>query len=134
MGQRWEILKIDNNTVVRVSVGNQLGVVLVHALIFAPSYNTHTNQDSLADILIPIQKLNKEKVTSIMYYLGGYAAGFMEISPELTLIKEKFLDPDLDFLVYSYVPVEYVPWLREELTEAKVIGQGRNMTLWLFKK
>jgi hypothetical protein len=69
-----------------------------------------------------------------MYYLGGYPGNFLPMLPEMEIIKEKFVDPDLDFLAYSHVPVEYIEWLREELKNSGVLGEGKNRNIWIYKK
>lgn len=130
---KWEIMEFDGDkNIVRVSTGAKLGLVLFHALTFHTSDRLRHN--SCTNIIIPVSKSESEKASAIMYYLGGYPVGLLELTPEFALIKEVFIDPNLDFLNYSYIPVVYIPWLREELKQAGIIGQDKNRTIWMYKK
>jgi hypothetical protein len=103
-GSRWEIIEYDNDHVVKVSAGDKLALVLVHALTFQPT--DRSRQENRVNILIPVHIENRDKALAIMYYLGGYPTSLLEVTPELALIKEKFIDPQIVFLAYSFVPVD----------------------------
>lgn len=128
---RWEIIRYEDSKPLKVSTGTDLGMVLVHALTF--SEIDRDKQEEWTNILIPVSNRDKDKALSIMYYLGGYPGSFLQITPEFLLIKEKFIGHDMDFLAYSYVPVTYIPWLREELRKTGIISEG-NRNIWIYKK
>lgn len=130
--QGWELVEFDSNTILRVNSDVHLETVLMRALTFREA--DRANQETRTNILFPINKLDSERVMAIMYYLGGYPRSFFPVSPEFTFIKDTFIDPELEFLSYSYVPTEYVPWLREELKNGEFIGQDKNRTIWMYKK
>jgi hypothetical protein len=69
-----------------------------------------------------------------MYYYGGYPGNFLLMTPELALIIDMFLDPEITFLAYSYVPVNYLEWLREQLKLAGILQSASTRTLWVYKK
>lgn len=56
------------------------------------------------------------------------------MTPELALIIERFIDPNITFLSFSYVPVAYLEWIREQLKNAGIIQAGATKTLWVYKK
>jgi hypothetical protein len=129
---RFEIVEFDGNKILRVSAGDNLEDVLMRALAF--SENDRDKQEKRTNILFPVKKVDAERVMAIMYYLGGYPRSFFPNSAEFQFVRDTFLDPEIDFLSYSYVPVNYIPWLREELKNAGFIGQDKNRTLWTYKK
>lgn len=128
---RWEIVELDGEKAIKVSTGTSLGAVLSHALTFGPG-DIH-KQATNTNILIPVDIDSKDQAMAIMYYLGGYPASFAPKKSELMIIVEKFLDSKLDFLIYSHVPIEYIPWLQDELKKAEIIGQSSNRRIWTFK-
>lgn len=129
---RWEIVEYDGEQIVRVNTNKILGIVISQALTYASHPND--KQEFRVSILIPINKTDMEKALAVMYYLGGYPTNFLQITPELQLIMERFLDPDLAFLSYSYVPIQYLPWLNDELKKSGLIGQNKSRTILMYKK
>ncbi|GEM_PF-3569715 len=130
---KWEIIEFDlDNKIIRVSTGTKLGMVLVNALSFRGADGN--KQDQRANILIPVNTEDREKAIALMYYLGGYPGDFLEETPEQKLITEKFISPNISFLSYPYVPVMYVPWLREEFKKAGITGQDSSRTIWIYRK
>src|SRR5688572_13798930 len=129
---RWELVEFDKNQIIRVSADNMLENVLMRALTFADS--DKERQEKRANIIFPVKKSDIKRAEAIMYYLGGYPKSTLSQTPELQFIEQTLIDPDIEFLTYSYVPVEYVPWLREELKAAGLIGQDKNRTVWIYKK
>lgn len=128
---QWELIELEENKIIRVSTGRSLGMILWQALRFAPT--DKEKQENRVNILIPIAKTDVEKSLAFMYYYGGYPGNFLETSAELSLIVERFVDPNLTFLSYSYVPAEYIDWLREILKENNIIQEGIR-TMWVYKK
>ncbi len=131
-GNKWEIVESDNGQIVRVETATNLGTVLMHILTFRNS--DRSKQEELVNILIPVSPEDKDKALVLMYYLGGYPGNFFEETTELKPLLEKFAGQNLSFLSYSYVPVEYVPWLREELKNAGITGQSGDRTIWVYRK
>jgi hypothetical protein len=131
-GPRWEVLEFDDHRIIRVNTANSLPVALFQALSFTEA--DKPKQDKRVNILFPVQKTDLDKALAIMYYMGGYPGNFLPQLPELTLIKEKFLDPEMEFLSFSYVPLEYIEWLRQELKNSGILGEGKNRNLWIYKK
>ena len=129
---RWELVEFDKNKIVRVSADNMLENVLIRALTFIDA--DKPRQDKRANIIFPVKKSDVKRTEAIMYYLGGYPKSFLLQTPEFQFIEQTLIDPNIEFLTYSYVPVEYVPWLREELKNANIIGQDKNRTVWIYKK
>lgn len=129
----WEIVEHgEQKSVRRVSTGDSLVHALINALTFREA--DRAIQDKRLNILCPVKMENRDKMLAIMYYLGGYPTSMLPLTAEYLLIKEKFIDPHIDFLAYSFVPAEYVDWLREELKNAGIFGLGKNMTMWIYKK
>lgn len=131
-GRKWEIVEFFGEQITRVSTNTNLGLALSQALMYVPSDNDQ--QEERVSILIPINKVDMEKALAVMYYLGGYPANFLPRLPELQLVMDRFLDPQLAFLSYSYVPVQYLPWLNEELRTIGLIGQEKTRTILMYKK
>ena len=129
---QWELVETENKKIIRVSTGRTLGMVLMQALRF--SSIDKGKQEERVNILLPVKKADMEKTLAFMYYFGGYPGSTMEISPEFAIIIERFVDPNITFLSYSYVPAIYLEWLREELKKAEIIEEGANKTLWVYKK
>jgi len=129
---KWEIVEFDDKSIVRVSTSDNLGMVLMSALTFKET--DRPKQDARTNILIPVNVKEREKALALMYYFGGYPTSLLPVTAEYLLIKEKFIDPQYDFLAYSFVPIEYIAWLREELKNAGITGHGKNMTIWIYKK
>lgn len=128
---RWEIIELENAKAVKVSTGDNLGTVLAHALTFGPG-DIHM-QSTKINVLIPVSAIDQAKAVSIMYYLGGYPVSSEPKKSELATIMERFLYPELVFLIYSHVPFEYLPYLSEELKKAGLIGQDNSRRIWAFK-
>lgn len=128
---QWELMELENNNVIRVSTGRSLGMVLWQALRFTIA--DKEKQEVRVNILIPVAKTDVEKTLAFMYYYGGYPGNFLESSAELSLIVERFVDPELSFLSYSYIPAEYLDWLREVLKKNGIIQDGARM-MWVYKK
>lgn len=129
---QWELQESNNNNIIRVSTGRNLGLVLMQGLRF--SETDKGTQEERVNVLIPVRKTDVEKAMALLYYYGGYPGNFLTITAELTLIIDQFLDPDLTFLSYSYVPVIYVEWLREQLKIAGILDSGTTRTLLVYKK
>jgi hypothetical protein len=129
---RWQITEFEDAKITRSSTDVTLGNVLLRALAFVET--DRTKQQSRTNILIPVAAADKERAVAIMYHLGGYPQSFLPWTAELLFIKNTFLDPQLDFLAYPYVPVEYIPWLREQLREASITGQEQKRTVWIYQK
>lgn len=128
---QWELVEIEDNKIIRVSTGRSLGMVLWQALRFSAA--DKAKQEARVNILIPVAKVDTEKALAFMYYYGGYPGNFLEASPELSLIVERFVDPGITFLSYSYVPAEYLDWLRETLKENAITQDGTRI-MWVYKK
>src|SRR5947207_1788197 len=73
-GNRWEIVEFDGHKILRVSADSNLESVLMRALSF--SENDKSKQEERTNILIPVKKIDAERVMAIMYYLGGYPRSF----------------------------------------------------------
>lgn len=129
---QWELIELMDKKVMRVSTGRNLGIVLMQGLRFADA--DKGKQEERVNVLVPVMKKDAEKAAAMMYYFGGYPASFLELSPELAIIIERFVDPQLTFLSYSYVPVAYLPWLNEELKKAEILQEGADKTIWVYKK
>ncbi|MGH7203521.1 MAG: hypothetical protein ACREHC_03710 [Candidatus Levyibacteriota bacterium] len=129
---QWELAESNKNNIIRVSTGRNLGLVLMQGLRFSEA--DKDNQEERVSILFPTVKEEVEKAMALMYYYGGYPGNFLQKTPELTLIVERFMDPTITFLSYSYVPAGYLEWLREQLTNASIIQPGATKTLWVYKK
>jgi hypothetical protein len=127
---QWELEELDNNTIIRVSTGRNLGLVLMQGLRFSDA--DKGKQEERISIIFPVIRTELEKTLALMYYYGGYPGNFL--LPELALIIERFIDPTITFLSFSYVPVNYLEWLREQLNNAGVIQPGVTRTLWVYKK
>lgn len=132
MGDKWQIVGFLGEQILRVSTGQSLGQVLTQALTFTRSEKD--KQETRVNILIPVEKKNLEKALALMYYLGGYPVNFLPVTPEYQLIIERYVKDDLTFLSYSYVPVEFIPWLNEEFKKAGIIGQQKTRTILMYKK
>ena len=131
-GKRWEVAQFEGTNILRVNSDNNLESVLMRALTFAEA--DRSKQETKINILFPVPKSDTERAMAIMYYLGGYPRSSFPYTTEFSFIKDKFIDPEIEFLSYSYVPVQYIEWLREELKKAGFIGQDKNRTLWIYKK
>lgn len=129
---QWELAEMKDKQIARVSTGRNLGMVLMQGLHFTKS--EIDKQEERVNILIPVDKTLSEKALALMYYYGGYPGNFFESTPEMKVIVERFIDPDLAFLSYSYVPVAYIEWLREILKQNEIIQEGVARTLWMYKK
>jgi hypothetical protein len=129
---QWELAEIEHNTIIRISTGRTLGLVLMQGLRFSDA--DKGKQEERVNILFPVAKIDLEKVLAFMYYYGGYPGNFLLMTPELAIIIDRFVSPDLTFLSFSYVPVGYLGWLRELLTNAGIIQPGAVKTLWVYKK
>ena len=132
LANQWELVESDNNTIIRVSTGRNLGLVLMQGLHFSDA--DKGKQEERVNILFPVNQQDLEKAHALMYYYGGYPGSFLQMTPELALIIERFVDPYTTFLSYSYVPVGYLEWLREQLKNAEIIQSGATRTLWVYKK
>jgi hypothetical protein len=129
---QWELEEIEKNTIIRISTGRNLGLVLMQGLRFSDA--DKGKQEERVSIIFPVQKVTLEKALAFMYYYGGYPGNFLLMTSELALIIDRFVDPNITFLSYSYVPVAYLEWLREQLKNTGVIQTGTTMTLWVYKK
>jgi hypothetical protein len=125
-------METENKKIIRVTTGRSLGITLIQGLRFSDA--DKGRQEERVNILLPVSRVDAEKTASFMYYYGGYPANFLELSPELALIIERFVDPDLAFFSYPYVPIAYLEWLREELKKADILKEGPNRSLWVYKK
>lgn len=132
LANQWELEEFHNNTIIRVSTGRNLGLVLMQGLRFSDA--DKGRQDERVNIIFPVQKVDLEKTLAFMYYYGGYPGNFLLMTPELALLIDRFIDPELTFLSFSYVPVIYVEWLREQLKNAEIIKPGAMRTMWVYKK
>lgn len=103
-------------------------MALFHALHFGNDRNKERSK-----ILIPASKKDKDRVIILMYYFGGYPGSWLPTTTELSLVIEKFIDPDLVFLRYAKVPDQYLPWLGDQFLYLGIIGQGSNRILWCYK-
>jgi hypothetical protein len=130
--QQWELVELDGKNVVRVSTGRNLGLVLWQALRFSNA--DKAKQEQRVSVLIPVRKVDVEKTLALMYYFGGYPGNFLDVSPELEIILQRFVDPELSFLSYSYVPVDYLDWLKGVMKENGIFEEGSPRTLWVYKK
>lgn len=129
---QWELQECDEKNIIRVSTGRNLGLVLMQGLRFSEA--DKDKQETRVNILFPTQKATIEEALALMYYYGGYPGNFLQQSSELSLITERFIDPEITFLAYSYVPAQYVDWLREQLKNAGILESGASRTLWVYKK
>ena len=129
---QWELEESEHNTIIRVSTGRNLGLVLMQGLRFSDA--DKGKQENRVSIIFPAQKTDLEKALAFMYYYGGYPGNFLLMSPELALIIDRFVDPDLTFLSFSYIPIAYLEWLRDQLKNAGIIQPGATRTLWVYKK
>jgi len=129
---QWELEEIEHNTIIRISTGRNLGLVLMQALRFSDA--DKGKQDERVSIIFPVLKTDLEKALAFMYYYGGYPGNFLLMTPELALIIDRFIDPSLSFLAFSYVPVVYIEWLREQLKNVGIIQPGATKTMWVYKK
>lgn len=129
---RWEMVEFSGEQIIRVSTNAVLGIVISQALTYVHAEND--KQEFRVSILIPINKTDIEKALAVMYYLGGYPTNFLTVTPEMQLIMDRFLAPELTFLSYSYVPIQYLPWLNEELKKSGLIGQNTTRTILMYKK
>ncbi|HSX09309.1 MAG TPA: hypothetical protein VLF93_04095 [Candidatus Saccharimonadales bacterium] len=132
LANQWELQESDHNTVVRVSTGRNLGLVLMQGLRFSDA--DKGKQEERVNIIFPVRKTELEKALAFMYYYGGYPGNFLLMTPELALIVDRFLDPQITFLSYSYVPIGYLEWLRDQLTSVGILEPGTTKTLWVYKK
>lgn len=129
---QWELVELYNNAIIRVSTGRNLAMALQQGLRFTDA--DKARQEELVSIIFPVKKEEMDQALALMYYYGGYPGSFLQMTPELSLIIEHFVSPDVTFLSYSYVPVQYVEWLREQLKNTGVIQSGAAKTLWMYKK
>jgi hypothetical protein len=129
---QWELEESADNTIIRVSTGRNLGMVLLQGLRFSDA--DKGKQEERVSILFPVHKNDLEKALALIYYYGGYPGNFLLMTPELALIIDRFIDPDIIFLSFSYVPVIYLEWLREQLKTAGIIQSGATKTMWVYKK
>lgn len=129
---QWELVEHEDHKVVRVSTGVSLGMVLLQGLRF--SNTDKGKQEERVNIIIPVAKADVEKALALMYYYGGYPGNFLIMTPELAIITERFIDPEITFLSYSYFPAVYLEWLREMLKENDILQEGSPQTLWVYKK
>jgi hypothetical protein len=132
LANQWELEEMHENTIIRVSTGRNLGLVLMQGLRFSDT--DKGRQDERVNVIFPVLKTDLEKALAFMYYYGGYPGNFLLMTPELALIIDRFIDPELTFLSFSYVPVVYIEWIREQLKNAEVIQSGAIRTLWVYKK
>lgn len=132
LAHQWELEEIDQNIIVRVSTGRNLGLVLMQGFRFSDS--NKSKQEERVNILFPVQRSDLEKTLAFMYYYGGYPGNFLMMTPELALIVERFVNPDIIFISYSYVPSVYLEWLREQLTLTGILQPGTARMLWVYKK
>ena len=132
LANQWELEESENNTIIRVSTGRSLGLVLMQGLRFSDA--DQRKQEERINIIFPVVKNDLEKALAFMYYYGGYPGNFLLMTPELAFITEKYIDPNLSFLAFSYVPVAYIEWLREQLKNAELIQSGTARTMWVYKK
>lgn len=131
-GELWELVESENQKIIRVSMGKSLGLALLQGLRFS-SADTG-KQEERVNILFPVNRRDSEKTTAFMYYYGGYPGNFLESTAELEVIAERFIDPNSIFFSYSYIPVTYLQWLREELQRIEILSGEGTGTLWVYKK
>ncbi len=129
---QWELVELVDKKITRVSTGRSLGMVLWQALRFQDI--DRAKQEERVNVLIPVARTDLEKALALMYYYGGFPGSFLETSPELKIITERFVDPELSFIAYSYVPATHLEWLREVLKTNEIIQEGAAKTLWVYKK
>lgn len=129
---QWELEESEQNTIIRVSTGRNLGLVLMQGLRFSDA--DKGKQEERVNVLFPVRKTDLEKALAFMYYYGGYPGNFLLMTSELALIIDRFLDPNITFLSYSYMPISYLEWLREQLTLAEILQPGTTKNLWVYKK
>jgi hypothetical protein len=132
LANQWELEESEKNTIIRVSTGRNLGLVLMQGLRFSDT--DKGKQEDRVNILFPVLKTDLEKTLALMYYFGGYPGNFLVMTPELSLIVDRFLDPNITFLSFSYVPAAYLEWLREQLKTAGIIQPGATRMMWVYKK
>jgi hypothetical protein len=132
LANQWELQESEDNTIIRVSTGRNLGMVLMQGLRFSDA--DKSRQDDRVSILFPVRTNDLEKALAFMYYYGGYPGNFLLMTPELALIVDRFIDPKITFLSFSYVPVMYLDWLREQLKSADIIQPSASRTMWVYKK
>ena len=132
LANQWELVELHNNTIHRISAGRSLGMVLWQGLRFVDT--DKSIQEERVNILFPAQKAEVEKALTLMYYYGGYPNNFLQMTPELLVIIERFVDPTLTFLAFSYVPIQYLQWLRDQLKDAGILHSGTSRTMWVYKK
>jgi len=132
LAHQWELEESDHNTIVRISTGRNLGLVLMQGLRFSDA--DKGKQEERANILFPVQKVDLEEALAFMYYYGGYPGNFLLMTSELALIVDRFVDPNVSFLSYSYVPIAYLDWLREQLISTGILQSGTTKTVWVYKK
>jgi hypothetical protein len=132
LANQWELEESENNTIIRISTGRNLGMVLMQGLRFSDA--DKGKQEEKVNIIFPLAKTDLEKALAFMYYYGGYPGNFLLMTSELALIIDRFVDPTITFLSYSYVPVEYLEWLREQLKNTGILQSGTTRTLWVYKK
>jgi hypothetical protein len=132
LANQWELEESQNNSIIRISTGRNLGLILMQGLRFSDA--DKGKEEERVNIIFPVLKDDLEKALALMYYFGGYPGNFLLMTPELALIIERFVDPNIAFLSFSYVPVIYLEWLREQLKNAGLIQSGATKTLWVYKK
>ena len=69
-----------------------------------------------------------------MYYYGGYPGNFLLMTPEFALIIERFIDPNITFLSFSYVPVVYLEWIREQLKNTRSYSARHDKNVYGYIK
>jgi hypothetical protein len=132
LAHQWELEESENNMIIRVSTGRNLGLVLMQGLRFSDA--DKGKEDDRISVIFPVQKTSIEKALALMYYYGGYPGNFLLMTPELAFIIDRYIDPDITFLSFSYVPIRYLEWLRDQLKNAGIIEAGAKRTLWAYKK
>jgi hypothetical protein len=132
IASQWELVEMEDKKIVRVSTGRSLGLVLWQGLRFATM--DKGRQEERVNVLIPVKKVDLEKSLALMYYYGGYPGNFLDVTPELDIIVSRFVDPDVTFLAYSYVPAQYLEWLRAVLKDNGILEANSARTLWVYKK
>lgn len=131
-GPHWELIEQEDHKVVRVSTGRNLGMALWQGLRF--SAQDKGKQEERVNVIIPVHKTDIEKALALMYYYGGYPGNFLDKTPELEIILEHFVEPELSVLAYSYIPVSYLEWLKETLRTNNILSEGTYRSLWVYKK
>lgn len=71
---QWELEECDNNTIIRISTGRNLGLVLMQGLRFSDA--DKGKQEERISILFPVLRTELEKALALMYYFGGYRGIF----------------------------------------------------------